>query len=262
MTGLGYDVIGPDGAPVLVLGPSLGTSRRMWRTPAAALSRHFRVVSYDLLGHGDSAVPAGPYSIGRIGGAVVDLLDDLGVAAAAYAGISLGGMVGMWLAINAPERVDRLALVCTSAYLPEGDWVTRAAQVRAHGTASIADAVVARWFTESFRVASPGVVADFRAMVADCPDEGYAACCDAIGGMDLRPSLTSITAPTLVIAAADDPATPPPHGETIAEAIPDASFTILHNAAHLANVERADDVTALISAFLLADDPIVDNPEV
>jgi 3-oxoadipate enol-lactonase len=158
-------------------------------------------------------------------------------------------MVGMWLAINAPDRIDRLALVCTSAYLPEGNWVERAAQVRTHGIASIADAVVSRWFTATFLATSP-VAADFRTMLTACPDEGYAGCCEAIAGMDQRGSLPAITAPTLVIAGADDPATPPPHGETIAAAVAGAQLVVLHNAAHLANVERADDVTALIAAFL------------
>jgi 3-oxoadipate enol-lactonase len=251
VSALSYDLIGLDGAPVVALGPSLGAPRRMWSAAAAALSQRFRVISFDLLGHGTSAMPDGPYSIGQIGRAVLDLLDDVGAASVSYVGVSLGGMVGMWLAINAPDRVDRLALVCTAAHLPPADgWLERAATVRARGTASIADAVVTRWFTEPFRIASPRVVAEFRAMIAASPDEGYAACCEAIAGMDQRAGLTKIVAPTLVIAGADDPATPPSHGETIAARVPGSRFVVLDNAAHLANVERADVVTALISEFL------------
>jgi 3-oxoadipate enol-lactonase/4-carboxymuconolactone decarboxylase len=249
MTQLGYNASGPLNAPVVVLGPSLGTTRRMWDGAAATLAQRYRVVQFDLLGHGTSAVPEGPYTIGRIGGAVLDLLDDLGVGTVNYAGVSMGGMLGMWLAINAPERIERLALVCTSAHLPGGNWMERAAQVRAHGTASIADAVLSRWFTPPFLASSP-LAADFRTMIVDCPDKGYAACCDAVGGMDLRASLPSISAPTLVIAGAQDPATPPPHGEAIANAVPGARLVVLDNAAHLANVERADDVAALLTAFL------------
>ncbi|HEY2792939.1 MAG TPA: 3-oxoadipate enol-lactonase [Micromonosporaceae bacterium] len=247
---LGFDDVGPRDAPVLLLGPSLGTNRRMWRGPAEALSGDFRVISYDLLGHGDSEVPAGPYDIGLIGRSVLALLDGLGVPTSHYAGVSLGGMIGMWLAVNAPERIDRLALVCTSAYLPEGNWIERAARVRSHGTASIADVIVTRWFTEAFRESSPGTVAEFGDMIATTPDEGYAACCEAIAAMDQRASLPSIRVPTLVISAEDDPSTPPPHGQTIAAAVPGAEFVVLHNASHLANVERADDVAALIAAFL------------
>ncbi|HEY1485121.1 MAG TPA: 3-oxoadipate enol-lactonase [Micromonosporaceae bacterium] len=250
MSTLGYDDIGPRDAPAVLLGPSLGTTRRMWSRPATALSANFRVIPYDLLGHGTSDVPDGPYDIARIGRAVLALLDDLDLATVHYAGVSLGGMVGMWLAAHAPGRIQRLALVCTSAYLPEGNWAQRAAQVRAHGTASIADLIVTRWFTEPFRSRAPEVVAQFVAMIANSPDEGYAACCEAIAAMDQRESLPTITAPTLVIAAADDPSTPPPHGETIATGVPGAEFVVLHNAAHLANVERADDVAALIAAFL------------
>ena len=247
---LGYVDVGPRDAPVLLLGPSLGTSREMWSGPAATLSGDFRVISYDLLGHGTSDAPDGPYDLGLLGRSVLALLDGLGVASSHYAGVSLGGMVGMWLAVNAPERIDRLALVCTSAYLPEGNWVERAAQVRAHGTASIADVIVTRWFTEAFRESSPQIVAAFANMIAKCPDEGYAGCCEAIAAMDLRAALPTLCAPTLVISAEADPSTPPPHGETIATAVPGAEFVVLHNAAHLANVERADDVAALIAAFL------------
>jgi 3-oxoadipate enol-lactonase len=244
---LAYDLTGPDDAGVLVLGGSLGTTRAMWQPQLGALARTRRVLRFDHLGHGASPVPAGPYRIEQLGERVLLLLDELGLARVAYAGVSLGGMVGMWLAAHHPARVERLTLICTSAYMPPAEgWRQRAAAVREHGTASIVDAIVARWFTPDFATRHPEVVAplvdDFRAL----PDEGYAGCCEAIATMDLRPALHRITAPTLVVAGADDPATPPEHGQAIAAAIPGARFEVLPDAAHLASVEQAEAVTALL----------------
>jgi 3-oxoadipate enol-lactonase len=156
-------------------------------------------------------------------------------------------MVGMWLAAHAPDRVDRLGLLCTSALLrPASNWTDRAATVRAEGTGAVAAAVVARWFTPAFAARYPDVVERMRAMVADTPAEGYAACCDAIARMDLTGDLASIAAPVLAIAGADDPATPPVHLETIVAGVADGRLAVLDNAAHLASVEQSDAVTALL----------------
>lgn len=246
MTCLAYDLAGPADAPVLVLGPSLGTTRAMWDPQHALLCRRFRVLRYDLLGHGGSAAPDGPYTVDQLAGEVLSLLT--GIEHFHYAGVSLGGMIGMELASAAPDRVDSLALLCTSAYLPPAEgWLDRARHVREHGTASIADAYATRWFTPAFADS-----ARYLAMLAATPDEGYAACCHAIADMDLRPVLDGITAPTLVIAGLDDPATPPEHGRRIAEAIPGARFVAVAGAAHLANVERPAEVTGLLAEHLEA----------
>lgn len=143
----------------------------------------------------------------------------------------------MWLGARAPDRVDRLVLACTSAYLgPAQQWHDRAATVRAAGTcAVIADGVMDRWFTDGVR---PDVRAAFHAMLSDVPPGGYAACCEAIAGHDERERLASIVAPTLVIGGAADPATPPAHQALLAARVPDARLEILAGAAHLANVER------------------------
>jgi 3-oxoadipate enol-lactonase len=181
-----------------------------------------------------------------LGGDVVELLDHLGVSRAHYVGLSLGGMVGMWLAIHAPQRVDRLALLCTGACLPPAQgWYDRAATVRNDGLAPIADAVLARWFTPAFTD-----VDTYRQMLLGIPAEGYASCAEAIGAFDMRSALGAIHAPTLVIAGEDDPATPPPIGRAIADAVPGATFVVVPGAAHLANVERADLVTELLAGHL------------
>ncbi|MDG9673907.1 3-oxoadipate enol-lactonase [Micromonospora sp. DH14] len=240
-------VDGPAVAPVLLLGSSLGTAAAMWDPQVPVLARRFRVIRYDHLGHGRSAVPPGPYTLDLLGRELLRTLDDLDVPWVHYAGLSLGGMVGMWLATYAPERVRRLALLCTSASLgPPGQWRDRAATVRDDGLPTIADAVVARWFTPAFAAARPEVVATHRAMLTATPPDGYAACCEAIAAMDLRPDLGRVAAPTLVIAGADDPATPVSHAREIVGRIPQARLAVVDAAAHLANVEQPEQVCRLL----------------
>ncbi len=169
------------------------------------------------------------------------------MARAHVCGLSIGGMVGMWVAAHAPDRVDRLVLCCTSASMgPPEVWAERAAIVRSQGTAAVADAVVARWFTPAYAAQNRRLVAEMRAMLAANPAEGYAACCGAVERMDLRPDLGAIRASTLVIAGADDPATPPSHAERIAEGIAGSRLVVIEDAAHLVNVEQADAVDRLV----------------
>jgi 3-oxoadipate enol-lactonase len=241
-----HKVDGPDDAPVLVLSNSIGSTSAMWDPQMPALSERFRVVRYETRGHAGAPVPDGPYALDDLGGDVVALLDRLGVVRVHFAGLSLGGMTGMWLAANAPERIDRLVLMCTSAMLSaEHDWPLRARTVREQGTGAVAEAVVERWFTPAYVEAHPDVAARMRAMVADTPPEGYAGCCDAIDAMDLVEDIARVKAPTLVIAGREDPATPPHHAEQIAGQIPGARLELV-DAAHLASYERPDEVTKLI----------------
>jgi 3-oxoadipate enol-lactonase len=247
-----YRVDGPDDAPVLVLSNSIGSTSAMWDPQVPALLERFRVVRYETRGHAGAPVPDGPYSLDDLGGDVVALLDRLGVARAHFAGLSLGGMTGMWLGVNAPDRIDRLALLCTSAMLARDvDWPARAATVRAEGTSAIAAATVERWFTEAFREANPDVAERWRETIAATPSEGYAGCAEAIGAMDLEEAIAAVRAPTLVIAGRHDPATPPPHAELIASRIPGARLEIV-DGAHLSNYERPDVVTGLLLDHLEA----------
>ncbi|MFI7080084.1 3-oxoadipate enol-lactonase [Micromonospora sp. NPDC049903] len=249
---LAHEVTGPADAPVLVLGGSLGTTRAMWRPQVAALSPRMRVVTFDHRGHGGSPAAIGPTGLADLGADVVDLFDHLDLGRVHYAGLSLGGMVGMWLAARRPARVDRLALLCTAAHLPPADaWLARAAQVRVHGTASLTDVLLGRWFTAGFADRHPEVVAPLVADLTACDSEGYAACCEAIAAMDLRPLLPTITAPTLVVAGADDPATPPRDARVIADAVPGARLAVLDRAAHLANLEQPMRVSDLLAEHFL-----------
>jgi 3-oxoadipate enol-lactonase len=260
--GLTGTLEGDAGQPVLVLGPSLGTTREVWAPQIPALARRFRLLRFEYPGHGGpgsppgaAGPPPGPYQIAELGRGVLALLDAHGIDRAAYAGISLGGMVGMWLAAHAPRRISSLALCCTSACLrPAASWRDRAALVRADGMAAITDAVLARWFTPSFARADPGAVAGIAGMLHGTVPEGYAGCCEAIAAMDLRPVLDAVLAPTLVIAGSEDPATPPGHGALIARLIPGARLQVVRGAAHLASVQAPGPVTAALLAHLTAGD--------
>lgn len=230
---------GPDGAPVLVLSNSLGTDLGMWDGQLPLLAQGFRLLRYDQRGHGRSPAPPGPYKVAELAGDLLELLDRLGLERVSFCGVSLGGMTGMWLAARAPERIERLALCCTSAYLPPRDmWTERAATVRADGMEAVAEAALERWFTPGFAELRPDIVERTRRALLATPPEGYAGCCEAIASHDLRAELGSIRAPTLVLAAADDPATPPEHGRRIAAAIDGARFAVLERGRHLAAVEH------------------------
>jgi 3-oxoadipate enol-lactonase len=252
-----YDLEGPIASPVVMLSNSLGTDLGMWDGQLDALAEHFRVLRYDQRGHGRSPAPPGPYTIAELAGDALDLLERLGLERVSFCGVSIGGMTGQWLAVNAPERIDRLALCCTSAHLPPREmWTERAETVLTEGMSAVVDAALERWFTPEFREQSPDVVGRTRQTLLRTPPEGYAGCCEAIGSHDLRGQLGEIRAPTLVIAGGDDPATPPDHGRQIAEAVDGARFELVERARHLANVERADEVNRLLLDHLLAKAPV------
>ena len=188
----------------------------------------------------------------ELGADVLRLLDDFGVEHASYCGVSLGGMVGMWLAANVPERIDVLGLCCTTAGSPTPVSGSRGRRPSRSGLPPISAQVVSRWFTPAFAARFPSVPAAFIATLDGVDPEGYAGCCEAIAGIDLRPALAGITAPTLVISGSDDPSTPPWHGAVIAQGIAQSRLAVIRGAAHLANVSAPAEVTAALSAHLLA----------
>jgi 3-oxoadipate enol-lactonase len=225
--------------PVLALPSSLGTTAELWEANAGYWSRTFRLVRYTQRGRD---------SVEKLGRDFLQLLDDRGLDRASLCGLSLGGTTAMWVAANAPERIDRLVLACTSARFGEpGPWLERAAVVRDQGLEPIADGIVARWFTPAAR---PEVVARFRQMLVDTPRDDYAACCEALARWDFRDRLGDIRTPTLVLAGAEDSSTPLDHAELIAREIPDAKLVVLSAAAHLANVEQAETFSRLVTEHL------------
>ncbi len=245
---LQYTVEGPPGRPVVVVAHAIGMSNRMWDPQVAALASAWRVVRLDLRGHGGSPVPAGPYTLGELGADVLRVLDRMAVQRAAIVGLSLGAMVGLWLAANAPERVERLVAACAIARpaSPQA-WHERGEAVLAGGTAAVADLVVERWGYANRDAAIESIL---RTSLAATPARGYAGCCEAIATMDLTGALGRIQAPTLLLAGADDPAAPPAAANEIAAAVPSSRVEVVEGAAHLLNVERADVVTEAILQHL------------
>ena len=234
-----------------MLSNSLGTTQDLWERQLPEFTRHVRVLTYDHPGHGASALPTQPWTVEAFAHGLIGLLDELEFDRVSVCGVSLGAMVAMALALEEPTRVERLVLTCTSAYLgPPGPWSERAALVRSDGMEAIADAVVGRWFTPVLAEDEPETVARFHAMLSATPAEGYARCCEAVGAWDARERIGAITVPVLVVAGADDPATPVEHAEEIAARIAGSQLDVLERAAHLANVERADAFNAAVLAHL------------
>lgn len=243
---------GPEGAPVLLLSNSLGVTMGMWAPQMEALAQRFRVLRYDSRGHGRSGAPAGSYSLDRLVLDAIELLDGLGIGRVSYCGLSKGGMVGQLFAARAPERIEKLVLCNTSAYMgPPSSWQARIATVNGQGMNAIADAVIERWFTPGFREASPDAVAPVRDMLLATAPQGYAGCCAAIRDMDLRNILSLIRVPTLIIAGDQDPATPLEHSTLLNERIAGSKMVVL-SAAHLSNVERPEEFTRALMGFLEA----------
>jgi 3-oxoadipate enol-lactonase len=247
---ISYTVDGAADAPVVVLSNSLGATRAMWDPQVPALAERFRVVTYDTRGHGESPTPAGPYRLDDLVDDLGALLDEVGAERAHVVGLSLGGMTALRLAAREPDRVHRLAVMCTSAKPDPTPFLDRAAAVRSGGTAPLAPAVVGRWLTPAFAADHPDLVARLEAMIATADDEGYAACCEVVASVDLRADLGRITAATLVISGWEDQALPPAHQQAIVDGIPDAELVTVSPGAHLANLEQPLQVTGALLGHL------------
>ena len=247
---LHYRLDGPEDGPPLLLSHALGVDLEMWEPQVGRLARRFRVLRYDHRGHGGSDAPAGPYSLDRLGQDAVGLLDALGIARTDVVGLSLGGMVALWLGIHASDRVGRLMPSCTTAYAGGGTiWDPRIEAVRRDGMAALVDGVIGRWFSPGFRERAPEAVDGIRRKLLATSPEGYAGTCAAIRDMDQRDAIGRIRAPMLVLSGTQDQGTPPERGQEIAAALPGARFLAL-DAAHIANIEQADAFTAAVEDFL------------
>jgi 3-oxoadipate enol-lactonase len=249
---LNAQVEGPERAPVLMLCNSLGTDLHMWDDQVKAVTERFRLVRYDRRGHGKSAAPKGPYSMEMLGKDALAVMDGVGVQKVNWCGLSMGGMVGMWLGANAPQRIDRLVLSNTSAYMADKQiWNDRIKTVRAGGLTAIVDGTMERWFTKGFRERAPQAIARMKEMMLKTPVEGYIGCGEAVRDMDHREIIRTITAPTLIIAGRHDPATTVEAGEFLRDRIPGAKLAVLE-AAHIANVEQPQAYTDTLLGFLTA----------
>ncbi len=245
------EISGPQGAPVLMLSNSLGTTRHMWDPQMDAFTKQFRVLRYDRRGHGKSAVPKGPYNMEMLGRDVLAVLDGMGIEKANWLGLSMGGMEGMWLGANAPERIEKLILSNTSTYYPDkAPWHARIENVsKAGSVAAIADTVINAWLTQDFQKAHPDVASRMKEMMIATPVEGYLGCCAAVRDMDHREAIKGIKNPTLIIAGSKDPATNVAAGEFIRDNIKGSKLVVVE-AAHIANVEVPDVYAKTVLDFL------------
>lgn len=251
-TSLTVRVDGPDAAPVLLLSNSLSSDLSMWDDQVPRWSQRFRVVRYDQRGHGQSVASPGPYSMAQLGRDAVAVLDHLGVARAHFCGLSMGGMVGMWLLTHASVRIDRAVLANTSAFMGPPDlWNGRIALARDGGMEATVDPTLKRWFPAAFHAQAPTTIERMRTMIRRTSPAGYIGCCAAIRDMDQRESIRTIHHPTLVIIGANDPATTPEAGRAVHAAIPGAAMTVL-DAAHISNVEQPAAFTDAVEEFLVA----------
>ena len=248
--GISYTTTGPEGAPVLVLSNSLGTTMEMWAPQLEALAKHYRVVRYDTRGHGGSFVPSGAYSLEMLGRDVLGVLDALKVERAHFCGISMGGLTGQWLGVHAGGRIDKLVVANTAARIGtvEG-WQQRATLVRDRGMGDVAAGAAGRWFTEAFIEREPELVQRMTDGLRATSPDGYASCCEALAAADLRDAIGRVTAPTLVVAGRYDPVTTVDDARFIAERVPGARIATL-DASHLSNLEAADAFTSAVLNFL------------
>lgn len=251
-TRVAYRLDGQPHSPVLVLSNSIGTALEMWTDDVPELAEHFRVLRYDMRGHGASDVPAGAYSLPRLGRDVVEIMDKLGIERAHFLGLSLGGFVGQWLGIHVPERIDRLVLSNTSAYLGPAEQIdARIASVREPANiAETAETFLRNWFPSSMLNDREPAVEKFRQVLLAMNPHGIAASLAAVRDADLRRTVALIERPTLVITGRDDTVTAASHGEAIAATIPGAQLVALPTV-HLPNIERPREFRDAVLTFLL-----------
>jgi len=247
---INYQIDGADNAPVLLMSNSLGTNLHMWDKQIPELAKRFRVVRYDTRGHGKSDAPNFPYTLKMLGDDAVSLMDALKLSTVRFCGLSMGGMIGMWLARHIPSRIEQLVLCNTAAKfgVPE-IWNQRIAAVRSSGMKNITTSVIERWFTKEFREKSPKEIEPIVEMLHTTKAEGYAGNCSAIRDVDQRWTIGDIAVPTLVIGGKYDPATPYEAAELIAGHIPGTKLVGLE-AAHLSNIEQPEAFSKALGDFL------------
>lgn len=255
-TRIAYRLDGPADSPVLLLSNSIGTTLNMWDGQISELTNHFRVLRYDTRGHGASDAPIGAYSIDRMGRDVIELLDALNIERVHFCGISFGGLVGQWLGIHAPERINRLVLSNTSAHLgPAEQWDGLISSVlQADDMSDIANAFLTNWFPQHMLAEQSEVTASFRTVLLGMQPQGFAGCFAAIRDADMRRTDALIPRPTLVISGEHDTVCLPSHGELIAATIPGAQSVVLP-VVHLSNVERPVEFLRTVLEFLLPTEP-------
>jgi len=245
-----YELDGPANAPALVLSNSLGTNLSLWDPQASVFAKAFRLLRYDSRGHGRTSATLGEYTVETLGRDVLQLLDALNLDRVNFCGLSIGGMTGMWLAVNAPQRLSKLVLSNSAPKIGKLDpWNQRIKLVRESGTRAVAQPVVEKWFTSEFRTKHPDQITKTRHMIETTSTDGYAGSCAAVRDFDFWENVPAIRAQTLVIAGTHDQSVPPSDAQKLANQIPGARYLEL-SAAHISNVEAAARFTDEVSEFL------------
>jgi 3-oxoadipate enol-lactonase len=247
-----YRVDGEAGRPWLLMSNSLGTDLHMWDEQIPALSSHFHVLRYDQRGHGASSAPPSPYSLAELAGDALALLDALRIERAHFCGLSIGGLIGQWLAINAGARVSKLVVCSTAPRIgtPEG-WLARIEQVRASGLQPLAEATAQRWFTPAFNMAESETVEVMLKNFIAVSVDAYCGCCCALAYSDLRSELVDVRMPVLTISGEDDPVCPPVDLQAIAASVADGRHVSLPGR-HIVNLELPQRFNEVLRDFLLA----------
>lgn len=249
---INYQTFGDANKPALIFSNSLGTKYSMWQPQIEHFQQDHYVICYDTRGHGASSAPQGPYSLEQLGQDVVNLLDHLDIAKAAFCGISMGGLTGQWLAIHKPERFSQVIVCNTAAKIgQEQAWQDRAALVREQGLAPIASTAASRWFTDPFIQSNPAVVAELSNDLGAGSPEGYANCCEALAKADVREQLSSIQIPVLIIAGQQDPVTTVADGQFMQQRIANSRLFEI-NASHISNIEQPEAFNQAVQTFLAA----------
>lgn len=249
---INYQTFGDANKPALIFSNSLGTKYSMWQPQIEHFQQDHYVICYDTRGHGASSAPQGPYSLEQLGQDVVNLLDHLDIAKAAFCGISMGGLTGQWLAIHKPERFSQVIVCNTAAKIgQEQAWQDRAALVREQGLAPIAATAASRWFTDPFIQSNPAVVAELSNDLGAGSPEGYANCCEALAKADVREQLSSIQIPVLIIAGQQDPVTTVADGQFMQQRIANSRLFEI-NASHISNIEQPEAFNQAVQTFLAA----------
>jgi 3-oxoadipate enol-lactonase len=249
--GIAYRLDGDPEAPSVVLLNSVGCDLHMWDPHVDSLGADLRVVRYDARGHGASDAPPPPYTLDRLGGDLIGLLDALAITRAHVVGASLGGLVGLWIAVRHPDRVDRAVFAGTAARIGTAElWQERADAVRTGGTEAVAGHVMTRFFSEGFRRDHADIVARYAAVLRVQSPRGYEGTCLALRDADLREEVASISTPSLIVVGDQDVATPIEEAESLHETIGQSRLIALEGAGHLCSVERPEAFDEAVGRFL------------
>jgi 3-oxoadipate enol-lactonase len=249
---LHYSFTGPAAAPALILSNSLGSNFSMWEPQAATFEKQFRLLRYDMRGHGQSSAPPPPYAVPALARDILALADSLNIERFHFCGLSIGGMIGMTLALEAPDRLDKLVLCNTAPKIGTPDfWNSRIQTVQSKGMKEVASAVTARWFTPAFQQSSTDKVASAIRVLESLDAQGYVGGCTAVRDFDFRESVSRVRTPTLVVSGTHDPAATPADGRFLAEHIPGACYVEL-NTSHLSNIEAPAQFNEAVLSFINA----------